>query len=246
MVVMEHMVYKIGEVSTRLGLVDKNSNTLRGWTEEFGEFLSATANPAPGQPRRYTARDLHVLTAVREYRANHLSYDEIRERLRAGEHDVTPQGGEEPPVYTSEGAQPGPQALAPLAQLERLLAPLAASVDEWRRLAEEYRGRLEAREARIEALERRIEDLYGRLDTLPGAVPTSAAPESAPAGETTVAAAATAPADEHPGPSTNGAAAAPAPEAMAPLFPRPTVERAPQEAPAAPPAPRRRWWRVWR
>src|SRR5207244_6731436 len=112
---------KIGEVAARLGLVDKNSNTLRSWAEEFGAFLSASANPPPGQPRRFTARDVQLLAAVRDYRANHLSYDEIRERLRAGEHDLTlpphedaPARGHETP-FAADG-----RALVPVAQLETL------------------------------------------------------------------------------------------------------------------------------
>src|SRR5579875_2067871 len=97
---MEQTVFKIGEVSARLGLVDKNSNTLRGWTEEFKEFLSASANPAPGLPRRYTAHDIQVLSTVRDYRANHLSYEEIRDQLRAGVHEVSePAPVEEEPAY---------------------------------------------------------------------------------------------------------------------------------------------------
>src|SRR5438105_14333407 len=88
-VIMEQTVYKIGEVAARLGLVDKNSNTLRSWTEEFGEFLSASANPPHGQPRRFTQRDVQILTAIRDYRAHHLSYDEIGARLHAAEHDAT-------------------------------------------------------------------------------------------------------------------------------------------------------------
>ncbi len=181
---MEQTVYKIGEVSARLSLVDKNNNTLRSWTEEFKEFLSATANPPPGQPRRYTRRDVEVLTAVRDYRTNHLSYDEVRERLRAGELDVTgPDLDDDDDDRGIGGARSGlSQSLAPLApaQMEALLAPLVASVDEWRRLAEEYRTRLEGREERIEVLEQRVEVLYERLDRARTVTLTSApAPEPA-------------------------------------------------------------------
>lgn len=178
---MEQSLYKIGEVAARLGLADKNNNTLRSWTEEFGEFLSALANPPAGQLRRFTERDLHVLMAVRDYRAHHLSYEEIRERLRAGAHTVTSAEGEpgDGPSSRPTGSAHGEgvatagsgQALVSLAQYEALLAPLAASVEEWRRLAEEYRTRLEAREERIDTLERRLEDLYVRLDAA-SSVPT--------------------------------------------------------------------------
>lgn len=255
---MEQALYKIGEVSARLNLVDKNSNTLRGWAEEFGEFLSASANAAPGQPRRFTERDIQILTAVRDYRANHYSYDEIRERLRAGEHDVTPprleeQAGQD---HDTPFAANG-QALVPMAQVERLLAPLAASVEEWRRLAEEYRGRLEAREARVEALEQRIEDLYARLDVRASDVVAASA--ETPVANTDLSSLdanlsmpGIAGIDEasHPDvPTANGhgAAQAEADSDGARLFPLPVVRRAvlAEETVPRAEAPRRRWWRVW-
>lgn len=159
---MEQVVFKIGEVAARLGLIDKNNNTLRGWTEEFGPFLSASANPPAGQPRRYTARDMQTLTAVRNYRTNHLSYEEIRERLRAGELDVT--DGEDVDDERDEAFLSTSQSLSSLMPMDAVLAPLAASIEEWRRLAEEYRTRLERREARITLLEERLDELYGRFD----------------------------------------------------------------------------------
>jgi DNA-binding transcriptional MerR regulator len=182
---MEQTVYKIGEVAAHLGLLDKNSNTLRSWAEEFGEFLSASANPPHGQPRRFTQRDVQILTAIRDYRAHHLSYDEIRARLHAGEHDVTGPLAEEAPAQEhGTSFAPDGRALVPLAQVETLLAPLAASVEEWRRLAEEYRGRLEAREARIVMLEHRVDELYARLGTVPqgdAPAPTTTMDTPAPA-----------------------------------------------------------------
>ncbi len=239
---MEQTVFKIGEVSARLGLVDKNSNTLRGWAEEFGEFLSALANPAPGQPRRFNAHDLQVLTAIRDYRALHLTYEEIRERLRAGEHTVS-----SPPSDPEDEAIAAPtQALVPAAQIERLLAPLVASVDEWRRLAEEYRCRLESREARIAELERRIDDLFARGTIAQAPAATPEAPGFAhngaqPGGDEP--AAVTSPA----GPSRNGATAPH--DADAPLFPLRAVEPVPAEAlgdAGEVNAPRRPWWHFWR
>jgi DNA-binding transcriptional MerR regulator len=230
---MEQTVFKIGEVSARLGLVDKNSNTLRGWAEEFGAFLSALANPAPGQPRRFTVHDLQVLTAIRDYRTLHLTYDEIRERLRSGEHTVS-----SPPDDAQDDAVAAPsQSLVPATQIERLLAPLVASVDEWRRLAEEYRGRLESREARIVELERRIDDLFARLSVAPV---LSSAHNGAHSGS--VEPAARASADAPPG---NGASAPP----DASLFPLPAVEPRPSEMVAEvgdDDPPRRPWWRLWR
>src|SRR5437763_994815 len=248
-VIMEQTVYKIGEVAARLGLVDKNSNTLRSWAEEFGDFLSASANPSPGQPRRFTARDVQLLTAIREYRAHHLSYDEIRERLHAGEHDVTGPLPEDGPAQGHETSfAPDGRALVPLAHVETLLAPLAASVEEWRRLAEEYRGRLETREARIAALEQRVDALYAQLGTVPQGdapapttttdTPTPAPGATSPSGATDDAFAPLA-ADPTPGvgPTESGDGA--------PLFPLPVAERTPPPAADAPVVergtPRRPW-----
>jgi DNA-binding transcriptional MerR regulator len=239
---MEQTVFKIGEVSARLGLVDKNSNTLRGWAEEFGEFLSALANPMPGQPRRFTMQDLQVLTAIRDYRSLHLTYDEIRERLRSGEHTVST-----PPQDAPADATAAPtQALVPAAQMERLLAPLIASAEEWRRLADEYRCRLESREARIMELERRVDDLFARLTMAPaaptiGELPTShsGAHNGAQSGDRPMV---TAPI---PPPHGNGASALP----DTPLFPLTAVEPSPSvvlvEA-GDDETPRRHWWRFWR
>lgn len=248
---MEQSVFKIGEVSARLGLVDKNSNTLRGWTEEFKEFLSASANPAPGLPRRYTAHDMQVLSVVRDYRANHLSYEEIRDRLRAGVHEVSePAPDPDDMARPDEQAFVGGQALVPLAQVETLLAPLAASADEWRRLAEEYRTRLEAREERIETLERRVEDLYARLDSAShpanGAADRAAQPDAAASVSVPPLTDVTMPPDE-PAQANGAIHEQPCPEAAPPLFPLPHVERAPQFASEVDDeAPRRRRWWVWR
>ena len=253
-VTMEQTVYKIGEVAARLGLVDKNNNTLRSWAEEFGEFLSASANPPHGQPRRFTQRDVQILTAIRDYRAHHLSYDEIRARLHAGEHDVTGPLAEEAPAQ-GQGTSfaPDGRALVPLAQVETLLAPLAASVEEWRRLAEEYRGRLEAREARIAVLEQRVDELYARLGTVPqgdAPAPTTTTDTPAPVPDATSpfeAADASAPVAADPTPRVAGSTEF---GGAVPLFPLPVAERTPPPAAEVPEversAPRRPWWRVWR
>jgi DNA-binding transcriptional MerR regulator len=273
-VTMEQTVYKIGEVAAHLGLVDKNSNTLRSWAEEFGEFLSASANPPHGQPRRFTQRDVQLLMAIREYRAHHLSYDEIRARLHAGEHDVTGPLAEEAPAQGhGTSFAPDGRALVPVAQVETLLAPLAASVEEWRRLAEEYRGRLETREARIAVLEQRVDELYARLGTgpqgdapapttttdtpapVPGAPSLSdatdaSAPVAAAADASVPVAAAadvSAPVAADPAPGVTGSTES---GGAVPLFPLPVAERTPPPVAEAPEgersAPRRPWWRVWR
>jgi hypothetical protein len=193
-----------------------------------------------------------VLSTVRDYRANHLSYEEIRDQLRAGVHEVSESElAEEEPAYGERSFVADGQALVPLAQIETLLAPLAASADEWRRLAEEYRTRLEAREERIETLEQRVEELYARLDsaahtpsrtqsangtTPPAPAPSETPPDAAPM--------------QREAAQANGSGHGEPPADVPPLFPLPVVEgaaRAEDEGHAFPDeAPRRRWWRVWR
>jgi hypothetical protein len=137
--------------------------------------------------------------------------------------------------------------------VETLLAPLAASVEEWRRLAEEYRGRLEVREARIAVLEQRVDELYARLGTVsqvdaPSPTPTMDTPAPVPdATSPSGAADGSAPLAADPAPCV--ASSTESGDAM-PLFPLPVAERTPPSAADAREversAPRRPWWRVWR
>jgi DNA-binding transcriptional MerR regulator len=161
---MEQVLYRIGEASALLGLHDKNSNTLRSWVEEFKEFLGASANPEPGRPRFFTEDDLRVLRTVRDLRANHLPYSEIRARLAQGAHAV-----ERPPLAAGDESLEllaVKEAPIPTDQVQALLSPMARAAEEWRSLADQYRARLEEREARVTALEQRIDGLQARLEDL--------------------------------------------------------------------------------
>ncbi|MFN8454527.1 MAG: MerR family transcriptional regulator [Anaerolineae bacterium] len=52
--------------------------TLRSWSDEFAEYL----NPALGKsPRRYTERDVGILSAVKELLEQGMTPDQVRERL---------------------------------------------------------------------------------------------------------------------------------------------------------------------
>ncbi len=162
---MEQVLYRIGEASAQLGLHDKNSNTLRSWVEEFKEFLGNSANPEPGRPRFFTEDDMRVLRTVRDLRANHLPYTEIKTRLGQGAHAV-----EQPVTAQQDGSMerlPAKESALTLAdQVQTLLAPMTRAAEEWRGLAEQYRTRLEDREARVLSLEQRIEGLQARLEEL--------------------------------------------------------------------------------
>lgn len=76
-----------GELSKRLGVSDE---TIRQWSGEFGNWLSAVATPtAPMDgrrraPRYFTDDDVQVLHTVAALRSEQKGYDEIKEVLQSG------------------------------------------------------------------------------------------------------------------------------------------------------------------
>lgn len=163
---MEQVLYRIGEASAQLGLYDKNSNTLRSWVDEFKDFLGSSANPEAGRPRFFTEDDLRVLRTIRDLRANHLPYSEIRTRLGQGAHALEHPASEPSSEHGVERLPSTEMAPSLSEQVQTLLAPMTRAADEWRTLAEQYRTRLEDREARVHILEQRIEGLQGRLEEM--------------------------------------------------------------------------------
>ncbi|HVA90141.1 MAG TPA: MerR family transcriptional regulator [Chloroflexota bacterium] len=161
---MEQVLYRIGEASAQLGLYDKNSNTLRSWVDEFKDFLGSSANPEAGRPRFFTEDDLRVLRAIRDLRANHLPYSEIRTRLGHGTHALERPAAAPAPEERLERLPTTDLAPTLAEQVQTLLAPMSRAADEWHTLAEQYRTRLEDREARVQTLEQRIESLQSRLE----------------------------------------------------------------------------------
>lgn len=57
-------------------------STLRLWARQYAEFLSAGANPSPGEERRFTAADVETLKAVVQLRNNGMLPADIANRLR--------------------------------------------------------------------------------------------------------------------------------------------------------------------
>ena len=77
--------YNVGDLSRRFKV---SNETIRQWTLEFKQYLSALASPPPGKHRRYEFSDLEVLTLIADMRANHALYDEIHASLQTGERGV--------------------------------------------------------------------------------------------------------------------------------------------------------------
>ena len=71
--------YTIGQCAV---LVGKPSEplpvpTIRNWTRQYAKYLSADANPTPGQERRYDAKDVAVLRRIHELRNDRLTAPDI-------------------------------------------------------------------------------------------------------------------------------------------------------------------------
>ncbi len=76
----EQFMFQLPHVVARE--LDISSATLRRWSDEFAEFLSAEAGPADGRThRRYTEGDLTTLGAIKNLMNNGLTYEQVRQEL---------------------------------------------------------------------------------------------------------------------------------------------------------------------
>jgi len=145
---------RIGSLSKSLGV---RVPTLRRWTQEFAMGLSAEARGGEGRPRRFNARDQHLLTRVRDLLADEeATYVAVRrqlvqEGLMAGGEDVDGPA-------TPEERDAGERFVLSVA--ERSLAPLRerlALLEEQLQVMTKELAKLQARVATLEqeeALER--------------------------------------------------------------------------------------------
>ena len=93
-------IFTVRQVARHIGASD---STVRNWSREFADYLSELANPAPGQPRQFTAADVATLATVAVMRQQLVGVEDIRAALDRGERlePVRPPepedaGGEEP------------------------------------------------------------------------------------------------------------------------------------------------------
>jgi len=78
------------EVAARL---EVSPSTLRRWSEEFADFLSAEADSSEGkQHRRYSDEDMATLITVKGLMADGLTYDQVREQLTDQDAGGSPAG----------------------------------------------------------------------------------------------------------------------------------------------------------
>jgi DNA-binding transcriptional MerR regulator len=107
----------IGEVSEWVGV---SRSTVRKYLTDFSDIeggFSQSALPGPGKHRRFTDRDVAILSWIsQQYNEYHLSYEEIQTalatRINNGEEFVTPERPDEAETL----------ALIPREQYEEVLA----------------------------------------------------------------------------------------------------------------------------
>lgn len=164
-------LHKAGELAKRF---DVHSNTIRGWSDDFEEFMTPNAvGRSPGAKRRFTHADALVLATIADMRNDGISFDDIRAALERGKRvDVLPAL----PTEAEEEARQNVK-LVPLPEYQRALDEvkrLAAQVDDLRverdlAMAKRQEGVAELNE-QIRTLERDLGTAQGQLRTVRYAV----------------------------------------------------------------------------
>jgi DNA-binding transcriptional MerR regulator len=124
--------YTIGQAAVIVGKPNEPlpTNTIRNWTKQYRDLLSADANPAPGIERRYNAQDVAILRRVHELRQDRLVYADIVADLSAHRPvaiEVLPAAPEHIDAIVELPAQVNPGgAIAPSVNLDNIELRLAA------------------------------------------------------------------------------------------------------------------------
>ena len=128
--------------------LDTTSPTLRRWSQDFSDYLSADANPGKGITRRYNNDDARVLALVAAMRQDNQTIEAIHAALAAGDRGQWPI---DEPVEQPEPAGDD--------QTFALVTQLTAAASQWEAIAttvtderDNLRESLEAeRDARLAA-----------------------------------------------------------------------------------------------
>lgn len=118
-------------------------STLRLWTRQYGEFLSAGANPTPGDERRYTAADIEIMRNVNQLRHNGMLPADITQRLRNNA------------VMPSTPATNAPDDVADVPHVQTAIAPAADALQAFLARSDSIRDNLVDMDRRVAALEHR-------------------------------------------------------------------------------------------
>lgn len=109
----------VGQAARALGV---SETSIRNWGKDFQEFLSPSANPAPGHPRQYTEDDLLVLSTVSVLRGQMVSPEDIRQALADGQRlEPLHRPQDEQAAENEDAAENQPRIMAAVNALEAAL-----------------------------------------------------------------------------------------------------------------------------
>jgi DNA-binding transcriptional MerR regulator len=138
-------MYNVTQAARHAGV---SGTTIRGWTREYSEYLSSTANPPAGQPRQFVEDDLRVFATVATLRAQLVTTEDIRATLDAGQR-IEPM----PPPEVERADRAGQGEHVEAAAAAAAAATTAIDI---------YRDRVTALEARADQLADRLIDAEAR------------------------------------------------------------------------------------
>jgi DNA-binding transcriptional MerR regulator len=144
-------MYTTPDVQT---LFDCSHQTVKRWCEEFGQFLSPTAQPEKGRPRRFTEADIEVFALIVEMRAAGKMYEDIHAALSAGQRGTPPAS---PPAERITAI--APTAPAMLAQMQLRIDTLEQELIDERAKRHRAEGREELLMQLLKDAQIRIEEL---------------------------------------------------------------------------------------
>lgn len=141
-------------------LFQVNEQTIRRWSDEFGEYLSIHAAPGKGRPRQFTDDDLPVIALIASMKRTKAEYRDIHAALKNGERGEVPDN--------IRAIIPSPDRTD--FQVQLLTEELQSKEMELVRLRtmlegkQELEARLQAAHEEIARLNREIGRLEGRLE----------------------------------------------------------------------------------
>lgn len=89
--------YRPTQAAKALGV---SVSTIRNWANDFGEFLSEHASPAPGESRYFDDHDMAVLRAIADFRQQGLETAQVAEKLsQTSIPTIEPAETQEHPIF---------------------------------------------------------------------------------------------------------------------------------------------------
>lgn len=152
-----------------------SGETVRSWSEEFSEYLSASATPGKGKHRVFSNDDLRVLSYVAERKRDGATFDEIHVGLKSGER------GDEPVLAPAEveSIVSGDIEKRLATQIEQLHITIervrqerddalekAQEAQQYREKSIQLESDLTNSRSQVDKLEQRLDELQKRVESL--------------------------------------------------------------------------------